>query len=248
MSDLAPHFDKRKAAKRGSAGMEKPKHAVPRPNRASLSRSMGLLWPGARIPGRLRPRRSQQAFADEVQVGQGAGHKQPMGVLLKTPVADLGETEDAFDDAEGVLHAAADLRLHAVTSALNLVYDALVPSAAVGEVAGLGGVLPEDFGLALIGRVAPHPGLLPMEQIGQDRGVMDVGGSRHHGVDDLGLAVDPDVGLHAEVPLVPFPRLMHVGITLFVPVLGRRRGIDDGGVYDRPLGDLDALGLQVAVD
>ena len=83
---------------------------------------------------------------------------------------------------------------------------------------------------------------------------MDVGGSGHrpygrqcHGVDDLGLAVDPDVGLHAEVPLVPLTRLMHVGIALFVPVLCRRRDVDDGGVYDRPLGDLDALGLPVAV-
>lgn len=54
--------------------MDKPKHAAPRPNRASLGCSRDLLWPGARIPGRLRPRRSQQAFADEVEVGQGAGH------------------------------------------------------------------------------------------------------------------------------------------------------------------------------
>ena len=206
------------------------------------------MWPETRIPDRLRPERSQQAFADEVEVGQGAGHKQPMGVLLETPVADLGEMEHALDDAEGVLHAAADLGLDTVAGALGLIHDALVTIAAVGEVAGLGGVLPEDFGLALIGRVAPHPGLLPMEQIGQDRGVMDVGGGGHYGMDDFGLAVDPDMRFHPEVPLVPFPRLMHVGITLFVPVLCRQRDVDDGGVYDRPLGDLDALGLQVAVD
>jgi hypothetical protein len=88
-----------------------------------------------------------------------------MGVLLETSVADLGEMEHAFDDAEGVLHAAADLGLDTVTSALNLVYDALVPSAAVGEVLCLGGVWPEDIGLALIGRVTPHPGLLAVEEI-----------------------------------------------------------------------------------
>ena len=212
------------------------------------------MWPEPRIPDRLRPRRSQQAFADEVEVGQGAGHKQPVGVLLETSVADRGEMEHAFDDAEGVLDAAANVGLDTVTSALNLVHHAFVPIPAAGEVAGLRGVLPEDIGLALIGRIAPHPGLLAMEQIRQDRGVMNVGGSGHYGMDDLGLAVDPDVGLHAEVPLVPFTRLVHVGIALFVPVLGRRRGVDEGGIDHRALGDLGALGdldapgLPVMVD
>ena len=46
--------------------------------------------------------------------------------------------EHAFDDAEGVLHAAADLGLDTITGAFDLVYDALVPSAAVGKVLCLG--------------------------------------------------------------------------------------------------------------
>ena len=131
-------FDKRKAAKRGSGGMDKPKHAVPRPDRAFLGCSRDLLWPETRIPDRLRPERSQQVFAREGEVGQGAGYKPPMGVLLETSVADLGEMERAFDDAEGMLHAAADLGLDTITGALDLVYDALVPSAAVREVLCLG--------------------------------------------------------------------------------------------------------------
>ena len=77
---------------------------------------------------------------------------------------------------------------------------------------------------------------------------MDVGGSGHYGMDDLGLAVDPDMGLHAEVQLVPFTCLVHVGITLFVLVLRRRRGVDEGGIDHRALAHLDALGLPVAVD
>ena len=66
--------------------------------------------------------------------------------------------EHAFDDAEGVLHAAADLGLDTITGALGLVYDALVPIAAVGEVAGLRGVLPEDVGLAADKRSHPTLG------------------------------------------------------------------------------------------
>ena len=80
----------------------------------------------------------------------------------------------------------------------------------------LGGAWPENIGLTLIGRIAPHPGLFAMEEIGQDRSIMDVDGSRHrpygrhgHGMDGLGLAADPDMrlyllqGVHAEVPLHP---------------------------------------------
>ena len=85
-----------------------------------------------------------------------------MGVLLKTPVTDLGEMEDALDDAEDMFDAAADLGLDTVTSPLDLVYHALVPIPAVGKVAGLRGVLPEDVGLTLVGRVAPDFGFLTM--------------------------------------------------------------------------------------
>ena len=187
----------------------------------------GLLWPGTRIPDELRPRRSQQASTDKVQIGQRTGDKEPVGVLFETPVADLGEMKDAFDDAKDVLDAAADLGLDTVTSALDLVYDALVPIAAAGEVLRLRGVLPEDIGLTLVGRVAPDFGFLAMKEIRQDRGVVDIGGGGHDRMDDLGLAVDPDRGLyplqgvHPKKPLVALPGLVHIGITFLLLVLGR---------------------------
>lgn len=46
----------------------------------------------------------------------------------------------------------------------------------------------------------------------------------------------------------PLTRLMPVGIAPFVPVLGRRRGVDEGGIDHRDLGDLGAPGLPVMVD
>ena len=69
------------------------------------------MWPETRFPDGLRPRGSQQPSAHEVQIGQRTGDEQPMGVLFETPVADLGEMKDAFDDAKDVLDAAADLGL-----------------------------------------------------------------------------------------------------------------------------------------
>ena len=168
------------------------------------------MWPETRVPDRLRPRGSQQPSAHEVQIGQRTGDKEPMGVLLKTPVANLGEMEDALDDAKDVLDAAADLGLHAILGALHLVYDPLIPIAAAGEVTGLRGVLSKDIGLTLIRRVTPYPGLVAMKEIGQDRGVMNVRRGRHYGMNDLGLTVDPDRGLyplqgvHAKNHWLPF--------------------------------------------
>ncbi len=99
----------------------------------------GLLWPGTRIPDGHRPlRRSRQASTDEVEIGRRAGDEQAMSMLLKAPGADLGDVEDALDDAEGMLDAAADLGLDdTVRGPLDFVSDALVAIAAVGEAAGL---------------------------------------------------------------------------------------------------------------
>ena len=89
-----------------------------------------------------------------------------MGVLFETPVADLGEMEDALDDAKDVLDAAADLGLDTVTSALDLVYDALVPIAAVREVTGLRGRVVEDYRSGL--DTPSHP-VLGSRRHGEDR-------------------------------------------------------------------------------
>ena len=51
-----------------------------------------------------------------------------------------------------------------------------------------------------------------MQQITQNDRVVDVGRRGHHGVNQFAFAVDPDMGLHAEVPLIAFARLMHVRV------------------------------------
>ncbi len=120
--------------------------------------------PGPTPPADYAPplRSPWRAAADDVQIGERAGHEQAMGILLKTPVADLGELEHAFEDAEDMLDPAADLGLDTVTSPLDLVYHALVSIVAVREVAGLQRLRPDHRLLTLVGRVAPHSGLFAM--------------------------------------------------------------------------------------
>ena len=73
-----------------------------------------------------------------------------MGVLLKTPIADLYEAEYPFDDAEDVFNPATNVGLETILGALDLVYDALIPSAAIREITRLRRLRPDHRFLTLI--------------------------------------------------------------------------------------------------
>src|SRR5438067_13545097 len=52
-------------------------------------------------------------------------------------------------------------------------------------------------------------------------------------------AIDADMRLHTEVPLVAFPGLVHLGVALAALVLGRRGRMNNRRVYDRSGSDAD---------
>ena len=56
------------------------------------------------------------------------------------------------------------------------------------------------------------------------------------------------MGLQAEVPLVAFLGLVHLGIARLVLILRRRRRIDDGGIYDRAARDRQSFLGQMRID
>src|SRR5215469_6521743 len=117
--------------------------------------------------------------------------------------------------------------------------------AAIDEVPRPWGVLPNDRLLTAVCLITPHAGLSPMQQIGQHRTVGDIGWRRHHRVDQLAAAVDPEMSLHPKVPLVALLGLMHLGIARLVGILGRRWRIDNGRIDNRAGGHLQPLGGKV---
>lgn len=64
-------------------------------------------------------------------------------------------------------------------------------------------------------------------------------------MDQFRLAIDTDMRLHAEVPLVAFLGLMHLGIPLLGPILGRTGRTDEGGIYNGAPADLHAVDGQI---
>src|SRR5262249_33086160 len=100
-----------------------------------------------------------------------------MSVLVEPAVADLGKPEHPLDDPDRMLDLARTLG--PIFRPLDLVHNTAVAVATVDEVLGLGGVLLDRRSLAAVSLIAPHAGLVAMQQIGQHRAVGDIGWRRH---------------------------------------------------------------------
>src|SRR6516164_4177503 len=172
-----------------------------------------------RIAGSLRRRAAQQVAARDEQIGQSAGHQQTVGVLVEPAIAHLGEAKHPLDDPDRMFDPGPDLRLGAIFRPLDLIHDAAVAVTPIGEILGFWRVLPDHRALAAISLIAPHSGLLTMQQIGQHCAVGGIGRGGGHRVDQLAAAVDAKMRLHAKVPLIALLGLMHLGVTRLVGVL-----------------------------
>jgi hypothetical protein len=144
-----------------------------------------------------------------------------------------------------------DFRAHtrlATVGGLDRLINVLAPAVAlVGEVLRPWRAGADRRPLSSVRLIAPDSPLLPMQQVLQRVAVGHIGCRGEHRVNQLRTAVDSDVRLHAEVPLLAFRGLMHLRVALAVFVLRRTRRANDGRVDNRPGCDLDAATSQVLV-
>jgi hypothetical protein len=110
------------------------------------------------------------------QIGERAGHDEAMSVLREPAIAHLGEAEDPLDDPDGMLDLGPHLRLGPVFRPVDFVHDTAMAVAAVDEVPRSWCVLTDHRPLAAIRLVAPHAGLVAVQQIGQHRTVATLAG------------------------------------------------------------------------
>lgn len=124
-----------------------------------------------------------------------------MGILGEPTVAHLGEPEAALHDAKGMFHLGAHLGFVAVLALLLIAQRTILVAFPMSKILRLRRDTGDALLLAGVGRIAPHAGFVTVQQILHRHRVMDVRRSGHHAVNQLGLAVHPDVRLHAKVPL-----------------------------------------------
>ena len=199
-------------------------------------------------PGRSFLGHSQQPPSHQIQVRQRARHEQSMRVLFQSSIPRRREAEDALDDQERMFDLGPDTRLRRVLRPFDLIDLALTPAPAVGHVLRVRRAVFDHFALTLVGRVTPDLGLFTVQQIGQAGRIVDVRRGRGDGMDEFGPAVDTNVRLHPEEPLVALLRLVHVRITGLVLVLRRRRCADDRGVDNSALAHFDTVRLEIFKD
>jgi hypothetical protein len=87
-----------------------------------------------------------------------------MGILLKPAIAHLGKAEHPLDEPDRMFDPGPQFGFGAVFPPLDLIHDAAVTIAAIGEIPGLGRMLPDHRPLAAIGLVTP--GLCPCNRSG----------------------------------------------------------------------------------
>ena len=190
---------------------------------------------------------SEQVFLRNHQITQGAGDEQPMSVLIQPAVADLVETKLPFDYAELMLNACPNPRLVSVSCTFIFGQLAIAAPFGLGKVFGARRVIGDDLLLAGVGRVAPYPGFFTVKQVRQDLRIVDIGCGRYHRVDESGSAVDTDMGLHTEVPLVALARLFHFRVTLLLSVFGGAWSVDDAGINNSAPGHFHSIVLEILI-
>jgi len=104
--------------------------------------------------------------AFDEQVGERTGDNEAMSVLSEPAIAHLGEAKYSLDDADRMLDFGAHLRFGPVFRPLALVHDTAMAIAAVDEVLRSWCVLADHRPLAAIRLVAPHAGLVAVQQPG----------------------------------------------------------------------------------
>jgi len=89
--------------------------------------------------------------------------------------------------------------------------------------------------------------LVTMEKVSGGHNVVNVGGRGVDAVNQAKSVINADVHLHAKVPLVAFPSLMHLRIALAALILGGTRCRNDGGVHYAAFTQHQTVLLQMLV-
>jgi hypothetical protein len=150
----------------------------------------------------LKTLRPQQDASTQVQIAKREGNEQTMRILRQTAIENVAEAKNALDDVENMLDTGTYTRFIAIDFAFAI---RKVPRARRGplrEVRHMRSLLANDVGFSAIGCVTPDSRFFHVQQVRQHAAIMDVGRRRYERVDDSRLAIDSDVRLHSEVPLV----------------------------------------------
>ena len=173
------------------------------------------------------------------------------GVFLEPAIAHFGVTELTFDDPKRMLHLGPHAGLEFFGFFVQLAPGCVFLSLALTRSHGHMPVHARGlraFAGALIPGISKHNRFFTVQQAVALGDIIDVCRSADDGVHQAGFSVHPDMRLHAEMPLVAFLDLVHLGVTLTSAVLGGTWCCDKRGVHHGAGLEQQAVGAQLGVD
>lgn len=171
-----------------------------------------------------------------------------MGVLRQALVPDFGKTKLGLHHAEDMFDFGAHFRLVTVPGPLSVTERNVPTTFFVCEVFRLWRMLRDHIFFACIGRITPDASFVTMEQITQHDRVVNIGRCSYNGMNQLGFAVDTDMGLHCKEPLIALAGLVHLQIALLLFVFGRAWRVDNTSVNESASINFQTIFLQVFID
>ena len=222
-----------------------------RPLETKTGRFSGLFLSFARLQTHSSLRPLHKPASGHPDVGQRKQRDELRRVFGKPPVAHFDVTELALDNPKRMLHfgAYAGLELLGlfVQCAPGRVLLRLTLTRAHGHMpihaSGVG-----SFAGALVARISKDNLFFTVQQRMPLGDIIDVCGCSDDRMHQTGLRVHPNMGLHAEVPLVALLNLVHLGVTLTGLVLGRARCSNQGGIHHGARLEQQAVSGQLGVD
>jgi hypothetical protein len=184
-------------------------------------------------------------------IGQRKQRDELCGVLGKPPVAHFDVTELALDNPKRMLHLGPHAGFELFGLFVQRAPGRVLLRAALARAhrhmpihaSGVG-----SFAGALVARISKDNLFFTVQQRMPLGDIIDVSRRSDNGVHQTGLRVHPNMGFHAEVPLVALLNLVHLGVTLTGLILGRARCSNQGGIHHGARLEQQAVSGQLGVD
>ena len=171
-----------------------------------------------------------------------------MRILDQSLIPNFGESEPVFHHAKHVFHFGSYFRLIAISGSLAISESHVATALLIDKIFGLWCMSRNDLVFTRIGRITPDTTLVAVEQIVQNYRIVNIGRGSYYRMNQLGFAVDTNMGLHTEVPLVTFARLVHIRVALLLLVLGGTRCVNNSGVNDGSPVYFQAILREILID
>src|SRR6185312_13454746 len=182
-----------------------------------------------------------------IQVRQSKGREQARSVLRQAAVAHFAEAPQPLDHVADMLASSPGARAQPIDAALILGQWRATSRTAVDAVADTPGQGALPMRLVPIGLITKDLALLAVKELGHLSAVVRVGGGSAKAVYDA-ASVGAHVSLHPEMPVFPLLRLVHLGVSCSIGILGGGRSGNDRRIDNRAGLQQQPLLLQELAD